>query len=344
MSETKKPQRSRGKASRKSGRAGKRPTGQAGAKRKRSGNAPRRPASGFKAKRRGSRPDKAGSARKAPLPKPQERLKHQGKMQDEIMRHKREELPGRQQRMPPTDLRALAVTAPDPLDFVAALRGPGVSLIAEVKRASPSRGLLCPDFDPAMLARTYLAGGAAAISVLTDSRFFQGQLEYLTTVAGVCKPANRGIPVLRKDFIFDPYQVVEARVAGADALLLIVAVLGDNDLRSLLAETRRLGMEALVEVHDEAEVERALAAGAQVIGVNNRDLQTFSTSLDTTARLRPLIPDDKVVVSESGIHTSADVRRLAGLGVHAILVGESLVAAHPRDRLKQVKKLVRAGG
>ena len=300
---------------------------------------------------------------KKPLPAREVRLRHQGKMLDEIMRHKREEVPKRMATVSLTGLRALAETVPDALDFAAALRQPGVSLIAEVKKASPSRGLLCRDFDPAMLASTYARGGAAAISVLTDARFFQGQLEYLTTVKETLqKEGERGRererekqspphpltpspppPVLRKDFIYDPYQIVEARVAGADALLLIVAVLGDNELRSLLAETRRYGMEALVEVHDEAEVERALAAGALVIGVNNRDLRTFNVDIATTERLRPLIPADRVLVSESGIHGPDDVRRLAAMGVDAMLVGESLVTARPEERLGKVRELVRAG-
>ncbi len=300
----------------------------------------------------------------APLPPREERLRHQGKMLDEIMRHKRDEVLKRQGQMPLATLRALAETAPAPLDFAAALRQPGVSLVAEVKKASPSRGLLCRDFDPARLAQVYTQGGAAAISVLTDARFFQGQLEYLTTVKETvtkereakerketrsAHAANLPVyqsttpPILRKDFIYDPYQVVEARVAGADALLLIVAVLGDNELKRLLAETRSYGMEALVEVHDEGEVERALKAGARVIGVNNRDLRTFAVDIATTARLRPLIPADCVLVSESGIHAPADVRRLKDLGVDAMLVGESLVAARPEDRLAKVRELVRAG-
>lgn len=304
------------------------------------------------------------SKKNAPLPPREERLRHQGKMLDEIMRHKRDEVPKRQAVMPLASLRALAETAPDPLDFAAALRQPGVSLIAEVKKASPSRGLLCRDFDPARLAQVYAQGGAAAISVLTDARFFQGQLEHLTTAKETVikeremkerretggprttnlPPSQSTIPpILRKDFIYDPYQIVEARVAGADALLLIVAVLGDNELKRLLAEARRYGMEALVEVHDEGEVARALKAGARVIGVNNRDLRTFSVDLATTARLRPLIPADCVLVSESGIHTPADVRRLKDLGVDAMLVGESLVAARAEERLGKVRELVRAG-
>ena len=301
---------------------------------------------------------------KKPLPAREVRLRHQGKMLDEIMRHKREEVPKRMATVSLTGLRALAETVPDALDFAAALRQPGVSLIAEVKKASPSRGLLCRDFDPALLASVYARGGAAAISVLTDARFFQGQLEYLTTVketvAGEMEKKEKRVrnetqstnlpvsqstipPVLRKDFIYDPYQIVEARVAGADAVLLIVAVLGDNELRSLLTETRRYGMEALVEVHDEDEVERALLAGAQIIGVNNRDLRTFDVDIATTERLRPLIPADRVLVSESGIHTPADVRRLAAMGVDGMLVGESLVTARPEERLGKVRELARAG-
>ncbi len=293
------------------------------------------------------------------LPPREERLRHQGKMLDEIMRHKREEVPKRAAAMPLTTLRALAETAPAPLDFTAALRQPGVSLIAEVKKASPSRGLLCRDFDPARLAQVYVQGGAAAISVLTDARFFQGQLEHLTTVKETLGREGEGErgrhaprpslspssppPVLRKDFIYDPYQIVEARVAGADAVLLIVAVLGDNELKRLLAEARSYGIEAVVEVHDEDEVARALKAGARVIGVNNRDLRTFAVDLATTARLRPLVPADCVLVSESGIHTPADVRRLKEMGVDAMLVGESLVTARPEERLAKVRELVRAG-
>ncbi|MFZ2488858.1 MAG: indole-3-glycerol phosphate synthase TrpC [Anaerolineae bacterium] len=281
-----------------------------------------------------------------PLPPREERLRHQGKMLDEIMRHKRDEVARRQNAVPVADLRALASLAPDPVDFAAALRGPGVKLIAEVKRASPSRGLLCRDFDPPQLASIYAQGGAAAISVLTDARFFQGQPEHVSEVKEVLltRKDTARIPVLRKDFIFDPYQIVEARVIGADALLLIAAVLGDNDLKSLLAETRRYGMEALVEVHDESEVERAVKLGARVIGVNNRDLRTFAVDLAVTARLRPLIPSECVLVSESGIHSAADVHRLRDLGVQAMLVGETFVTARPEERLSKVRELVRAGG
>ena len=272
-----------------------------------------------------------------------QRLRAQGKLLDEIMAWKRQEVAKVKRERPLATLRALAATVPKPLDFAGALRAPGVSLIAEVKRASPSRGLLCHDFDPERLARTYVTHGAAAISVLTDARFFQGKLEHLTQVKETVVAQGRPVPVLRKDFIFDPYQVWEARVAGADAILLIVAVLGERDLRDLLAETRRLGMEALVEVHNEQELARALTAGARIIGINNRDLRTFTVDLGVTERLRPLVPPDIVVVSESGIHTPEDVKRLAALGVDAILVGEAFVRAKPEQRGPKVRAFVEAG-
>lgn len=272
-----------------------------------------------------------------------QRLRAQGKLLDEIMAWKREELNKVKRERPLAELRALAATVPPPLDMVAALRRPGVSLIAEVKRASPSKGLLCRDFDPVRLARTYVKNGAAAISVLTDARFFQGRLEHLTQVKETVARLNAPVPVLRKDFIFDEYQLWEARVAGADAVLLIVAVLSDRALRQLLDQTRRLGMEALVEVHNEEELARALQAGARIIGINNRDLRTFSVDLSVTERLRPLVPPDIVVVSESGIHTPEDVRRLAALPVDAVLVGEALVRARPDERDAKVRAFVEAG-
>ena len=254
---------------------------------------------------------------------------------DQIMTWKRQEVPRQKREMPVATLRARASLAPAARDFAAALRrrtSGRPRLIAEVKRASPSKGLLAHDFDAVRLATAYAAGGAAAISVLTDGRFFQGSLEHLAAVHQVVS-----LPVLRKDFIIDPYQIVEARAAGADALLLIVAVLGDADLKNLLAETARWGMAALVEVHDEAEVKRALAAGAQIIGVNNRDLRDFSVNLEATARLRPLVPSEAILVSESGIHDASDVARVAAMGADAILVGEALVRA--KDVTAKVREL-----
>jgi indole-3-glycerol phosphate synthase len=230
------------------------------------------------------------------------------------------------------------------LDFAAALRAQyGVSLIAEVKRASPSKGLIARDWDPELIGETYARAGAAAISVLTDSRFFQGQLEYLAGVKERLREIQRAVPVLRKDFIYHDYQVYEARMAGADALLLIVGVLGAGELARLLELTRQLRMQALVEVHDEAELERALAAHAQIIGINNRNLKTFEVDVETTARLRPRIPDDIVVVAESGIRTMDDVRQMGDLGVDAMLVGEAFCRLPQDERLAKVKEFVAAG-
>ncbi len=245
-----------------------------------------------------------------------------GTILDKIIAHKREELVQQKRDKPLATWRAEAESTALPRDFLAALRAPGVSLIAEVKKASPSKGLLCPDFDPVRLARTYAANGAAAISVLTDERFFQGSLDDLRAVREAVD-----IPVLRKDFIVDAYQVYEARAAGADAVLLIVAALDDATLHDLYTRIRQLGMAALIEVHNAAELERALSLRPRLIGVNNRDLRTFHVTLDTTAALRPRIPDEVVLVAESGIHTPEDVARLAVIGVDAMLVGEALVTA-----------------
>lgn len=236
---------------------------------------------------------------------------------------KQVEVRERERQEPSSALYARALTAPRPRSLAAALQKTDrVGVIAEIKRASPSKGTLAPDLDPAALARTYAAHGAAAISVLTD-RHFQGTLDDLARVAAACE-----LPRLRKDFILAPYQLYEARAAGADAVLLIVAVLRTTDaLAALIAETESLGMEALVEVHDPAEVRIALAAGARLIGINNRDLATFRVDLATTARLRPLIPADLPLVSESGINNAADVATVAAAGARAVLVGESLVTA-----------------
>ncbi len=241
---------------------------------------------------------------------------------DEIIHWKRGEIASLKRARSEQAMRAEAATAPPPRDFAAALRAPGVRLIAEIKRASPSKGVLRPDLDAVALAREYEANGAAAISVLTDEHFFQGRLDDLRAVR-----RNVSIPVLRKDFVLDPYQVYQARAAGADAVLLIVAALDDGDLDALHRLIRQLEMSALVEVHDEAELERALKIAPRVIGVNNRNLHTFEVDLETTARLRPLVPADVVLVAESGVHTRADVARLAAIGADAMLVGEALVRA-----------------
>ncbi len=272
-----------------------------------------------------------------------QRIREKGQLLDEIMAWKRQEVPKQMAETPERDLLALLTFTPPATDFAAALARPGVSLIAEVKRASPSKGLIAKDFDPVDLALTYAEGGAAAISCLTDARFFQGQLEYLTAIKEAFRQQGVQLPVLRKDFIFHPYQVLQARVAGADAILLIMAVLGDADYRDLLDYARELGMEALVEVHDERELERALKQNPRILGVNNRDLRTFQVDLNTTARLRPLIPDDALLVAESGIRNAEDVRTLKAMGVDAILVGESLVRQPQKIRQRKVRELVRAG-
>jgi indole-3-glycerol phosphate synthase len=202
------------------------------------------------------------------------------------------------------------------------LRRETVSLIAEVKHASPSKGVLIEDFDPVALGTTYAENGAAAISVLTDRQFFMGSLDDLRAVR-----AAVGVPVLRKDFIIDPYQVYEGRAAGADLMLLIVAALEDGQLADLHALITALGMAALVEVHSEAELERALKVGAALIGVNNRDLKTFREDLGTTARVAKLVPLSVTLVAESAIRSAADVRTMGELGAHAALIGEGLVKA-----------------
>jgi indole-3-glycerol phosphate synthase/phosphoribosylanthranilate isomerase len=257
------------------------------------------------------------------------------KILDEILRWKREQIEQRKRAVPLETLRVAAENAPLPRDLTAALQEPGVSLIAEVKRASPSKGLLRGGLDAATLAREYEAGGSSAISVLTDERYFRGSLDDLRAVRGSVR-----LPLLRKDFILDAYQVYESRAAGADAVLLIVAALNDGELRTLHDLIRDLGMAALVEVHDAIELTRALRIEPQVIGVNNRDLHTFHVDLETSARLRPLVPPGVLLVAESGIHTRADVERLAATGVDAMLVGESLVCAP--DVGKHIRQLLGA--
>lgn len=226
--------------------------------------------------------------------------------------------------------------ADDPVrDFVAALHRPNdeVALIAEVKKASPSKGVLIENFDPVAIAETYSTNGAAAISVLTDKPFFQGDLKYIFDVREAT-----GLPVLRKDFIIDPYQVYAGRAAGADAILLIVAALADSQMAELRHLIETLRMSALVEVHDETELERALKAGASLIGVNNRDLKSFEVDLDTTARIARQVPSDVTLVAESGIRNGADVTRMGQLGAHAVLVGEALVTAP--DMAAAVREMV----
>ncbi len=242
---------------------------------------------------------------------------------DEIVATKRREVAAAQARLPLVELEAQAAQAPPVRDFKDALMGPGpIRLIAEIKKASPSAGLIRADFDPVAIARTYQAHGASCLSVLTDAPYFQGHLSYLARVRAAVV-----LPILRKDFIIDEYQVVEARMAGADAVLLIAEALDDADLARLLARSRALGMSALVELHDATNVDRVLKAGADLVGINNRDLKTFVTDLELTFRLRDRFPADVALVSESGIRTRQDVERLESAGVSAVLVGETLMRA-----------------
>jgi len=253
---------------------------------------------------------------------------------DRIVAGKRDELAASKASVPLAELKTRATDAPASRALAQALRGPGVGLIAEVKKASPSRGLLRADFDPVSLAKTYAAAGAAAISVLTEERHFQGSLDHLRAIREVCPD---GPPLLRKDFLFDEYQLYESRCAGADAVLLIAAIPEPALLRELIAVSRSLGMDSLVEVHDEYELERALAAGAQIVGINNRDLRTFQVDLSTTERLAPLVPDGRTFVAESGIFSRADIERLAAGGVDAVLIGEALVTApDPATKVREL--------
>jgi len=239
-------------------------------------------------------------------------------------------------------LKARGLVAPEleigpPRGFIRALTDfAGVAIIAEAKKSSPSKGVIRPDFDPVTIARSYQAGGAQALSVLTDVDFFQGSLAYLPAVR-----AAVNLPVLRKDFIIDPLQIREARAYGADAILLIAAILETAQIEDYQALASELGMDALVEVHDEAEVEKALAAGSRLIGVNNRDLRDFSLDLNTTFRLQKLIPAAIPLVSESGIRDHQDMLRLAAHGVKAALVGETLMRAE--DPAKALRLLVSGG-
>jgi indole-3-glycerol phosphate synthase len=240
---------------------------------------------------------------------------------DKIVTTKRDEIERAKAAAPLADLQAKLGDAPPVRDFFAPLAAGGpIKLIAEVKKASPSKGVIRADFDPVAIAKVYEAHGATCLSVLTDEQYFQGNLEYLTRIRQAV-----GIPVLRKDFILDTYQLIEARAAGADAVLLIAECLDDCNLRKLHNEALELGMTPLVEFYEPENLDRVLAAGASLIGVNNRDLRTFQVDLDHTIRMREKVPLDCVFVGESGIETRADAIRLQSAGVDAMLVGESLM-------------------
>lgn len=240
---------------------------------------------------------------------------------DRIVETKRQEIEAARARLAEAELERRLADAPPPRGFAAMLRVPGeVRVIAEVKKASPSAGVIRADFDPVAIARTYERHGAACISVLTDAPYFQGSLDHLTAVRAAVR-----CPLLRKDFILDRYQLLEARLAGADAALLIAEILPGDRLAALHREAVALGLDVLVELHDADQLPRVLASGATLVGINNRDLRTFETRLDHTLDLMPHIPAGVTVVSESGIRTHSDLRQLADAGVQAVLVGESLM-------------------
>jgi indole-3-glycerol phosphate synthase len=241
---------------------------------------------------------------------------------DEIVERKLQEIESARELVSPAVLERAVADLPPVRDFTGRLQLPGVRLITEVKKASPSAGIIRADFDPVAIARTYEAHGADCISVLTDGPYFQGDLKYVTAIHKAT-----ALPVLRKEFILDRYQLLEARAAGADAVLLIAEILPGEDLARLYREAKGLGLRVLIEFHDSEQLSRVLDCGADLIGINNRDLHTFRTSLQHTLDLLPRIPSGRTVVSESGIRNHADLQRLGSAGVKAVLVGESLMRA-----------------
>jgi indole-3-glycerol phosphate synthase len=257
-------------------------------------------------------------------------------MLTQILSNKLRELEYYKHCLPLTKIKRLALKQPPPLDFASALRSDGIRLIAEVKKASPSRGVIRSDFNPLHIARIYADNGAAAISVLTDTKYFQGSLRHLMDIRQSL--GNNRPPLLRKDFLIDAYQIYQSRTCDADGVLLIVAIMTSEKLREMLAISHELGMSCLVEVHNESEVEIALKSNARIIGINNRDLNTFKVDLTTTERLRPLIPPDRIVVSESGIRKREDIAKLRLLGIDAVLIGESFMSSS--DIAARMKELM----
>jgi indole-3-glycerol phosphate synthase len=253
-------------------------------------------------------------------------------MLDKIIAQKREEVEQRKKAEPMTCLQEHIARQKPVLALGPALKGDHIRLIAEVKQASPSRGMLSPNLNPVELAQAYAEGGAAAISLLTERNYFMGRIEHLAAIKEVVE-----LPLLRKDFVFDNYQVYESRAYGADALLLIAGILSQGQLNDLVSLSHSLGLRCLVEVHDEGEVERAVLSEAEIIGINNRDLRTFAIDINTTRRLRPLVPKEKILVSESGIRSRKDIEKVGKWGVDAVLVGEALVTANDvRAKMKEL--------
>jgi indole-3-glycerol phosphate synthase len=241
---------------------------------------------------------------------------------DHIVAAKRQEVASLKTTTPLVHLQEVIADLPPPRDFKKAISNSGCSIIAEVKRSSPSKGRIREEFDPVQIAAIYQENGARAVSVLTDEQFFEGKGAYLSGIKEAIK-----LPLLRKDFIIDPYQIYETRLLGGDALLLIASLLEEGQLQEYIQLAKILGLAPLVEVHTEAELAKVLAAGADIIGINNRDLKTFSADIQTTLELAPLIPGDRTTVTESGIVTRGDIERLMDAGVHCFLIGETLMRA-----------------
>jgi len=253
---------------------------------------------------------------------------------DEIVEQKKKEIIADRQSVSISQLEKMILGVSPPRNFINPfLNSSTITIIAEVKKASPVKGLLCHNFDPAKLALDYQDGGAGAISVLTDKKYFQGNKGFIEIVR-----ENVDLPVMRKDFIIDRYQVIESRAIGADALLLIASLLDEKELKELLTLTRSLGMEALVEVHDQPELEKALSVGATVVGINNRNLRNFSVSISTSLNLAQYVPVDVVMVSESGIGTKEDIESLIDAGFRGVLIGESLVkSSNPAAKIRELR-------
>lgn len=265
-------------------------------------------------------------------------MSNTGTILDEIIEAKRVALAHSKAAFSQAELEEQSKKTPFPLNLSGALWGDRVRVIAECKKASPSKGLLSPSYDPVAMALGYAENGAAAISVLTETDYFQGNLEHLKAVKAAVGPLS--VPVLRKDFLFDPYQLYEARVNGADAALLIVAVLEEMQLREMLAAAQSIWLQVLVEVHNEYELEMALRCGAEIIGINHRNLKTFEVDTSLSLKLRPMIPEGRLIVAESGISSVQDVLPLKQAGINAILVGEALVTAtDPGSKLRELASI-----
>lgn len=254
---------------------------------------------------------------------------------DQIVKDKQVELEATKQKVSLARLQEIVEKQSPALDFTSAIRGSDIGLIAEVKKASPSRGVIRPRFDPVAIARAYANNGVSAISVLTETKYFQGKLVYLNDIKKAL--GEKCVPLLRKDFLTDTYQIYESRAYGADSLLLIVAILTPGKLDELIGLSYKLGMSCLVEVHNEAEMKIALKSKARIIGINNRDLRTFKVNIKTTERLRPLVPLDKIVVSESGIKDRSGIEKMRDWDIDAVLVGETLMSAPSiSEKLKEL--------